>query len=72
MIKSNELRQFILDAKPNYLIHCAGDVLKRSSLEQSDIDLYLKSMNLNYHSAHHIVGIISKYDILQFLKVVSL
>lgn len=68
VIKSNEFRQFIEDSKPNYLIHCAGDVLKRSSLEQSDFELYEKSMNLNYHSAHHIVRIISKSDILPFLK----
>lgn len=68
VIESNKFRQFIVDSKPNYFIHCAGDVLKRSSLEQSDFDLYQKSMNLNYHSAHHIVRVISKNDLLPFLK----
>lgn len=65
---SKEFTSFIEESRPNYLVHSAGDVLKRSSFEASDFDLYEKTMNLNFHSSHQIIRILSNANLITELK----
>lgn len=64
---SDDFINFVKDSKPNYIINCAGDVIRRSSFLNSDINLYIDNMFLNYHSVHQLIRIIVANNMLRSL-----
>ena len=60
---SDELRNFVKQSQPNYFVYCAGDVIRRSPFEKSDLELYLQTMNLNFHSPHQMIRILTEENL---------